>query len=63
MLAVYELRQLRGNEARRERIVFLVSFGLAGLFGLLLVLQVEVPNPTRWVERIFGPVGRMIVSR
>lgn len=62
-MVLYEVPKLLRTGMRRELIAFsallLVVVCLAGA----LVLRLPVPNPTRGIELLFGPLCRMLYPR
>jgi|GEM_PF-503536 len=59
-IALYEVPKLVNRQMRRELIAFGVLLLFAVALDIALVLRLPVPNPTRGIEIIFGPLTRLL---
>ena len=50
-IILFELPALILNKYWREAAVFLGLAGFAFLLGLLMILQVNIPNPVDWITK------------
>lgn len=62
-VAIYEVPRLLKQRMRRELIAFGILLFTGVALSVALVLDLPVPNPTRVVEVVFGPLSRLIYPR
>lgn len=59
-VAVYEVPRLVQEQMKRELIAFSGFLLIGVVLALVLTLGLPLPNPTRAIEFIFGPLERLI---
>lgn len=59
-MALYEVPKLLKARMREELVAFSVLLLIAVCLAGALVLKLPVPNPTQGIERLFGPLCRML---
>ncbi len=59
-IALYEVPKLLNRQMRRELIAFSGVLLLAVALAVALILRLPVPNPTRGLEILLGPLTRLL---